>query len=62
MIDVSKIDTDVIKALYNRGKSDYDIIHMTWDEVFDEYCEWHGIINWAPTLRRVMANAKNAQT
>ena len=63
MIDITKLDKDILNNLHERGHSDEKIKNMTWDEVFDEYCHWEGITgSWPEILRRVMANAKNAQT
>jgi hypothetical protein len=62
MIDITKLDPVVLENLRNRGHSDERIKQMNWDQVFDEYCHWEGLIRWGSELRRVMANAKNAQT
>ena len=60
-INLTQLDEDVLEALRNRGHSSEQIEQMNWDEVFDEYCEWRGLLRWGNTLRRVMTNAKNAQ-
>ena len=44
-------------ALAERGHSDDAILAMGPDEMFDEFCEWHGLIRWGPTLRTIMENA-----
>lgn len=62
MIDITKLDPVVLSNLHERGHSDEKIKAMNWDEVFDEYCEYEGLIRWGSELRRVYANAKNAQT
>lgn len=61
MIDITKLEHAVLDNLHERGHTDEQIKNMNWDQVFDEYCEWEGLIQWGPELRRVMANAKNAQ-
>lgn len=61
MINLQHIDSDIIEALRNKGFSENRIESMTWDEAFDQYCEWEGLIGWGPRLRRAMANLKNAQ-
>lgn len=49
-MQVAEIDGDVYEALVERGWDDQDII--TKEKAFDEYCNWHGLINWGPTLRQ----------
>jgi hypothetical protein len=41
-------------AINNRDVSAGDAECMTKRELFHEYCEWHGLINWSDTLWRVM--------
>lgn len=61
MINIETLDEDVLEALRKRGHSPGKIQQMTWDEVFDEYCLYNGLLgSWGPTLRRVMANLKNS--
>lgn len=48
----------VLAALRNREHSDEDIANMSANEIFREYCEWHGLINWANTLISVLDNAR----
>lgn len=31
---------------------------LSAEELFKEFCEWHGIINWAPTLLKVWAECQ----
>lgn len=47
-------DRGLYSALVNRGHSDDEILLMREDEMFDEYCNWHGLINWGPRLRRIL--------
>jgi hypothetical protein len=59
-INLLDLQTDVLEALRSRGHTDSAIEQMTWDQAFDEFCMWEGLVNWGPTLRAVMANLKNS--
>lgn len=54
MLDITKIPVSVLDALHNRGHSDAEISALSSSEAFDEFCMWHGLINWGPTLRRTV--------
>jgi hypothetical protein len=53
-MDISKIPADILDDLRERGHTDTSLTLMSADEAFDEFCEWHGLINWGPRLRYVM--------
>lgn len=40
-------------ALRERGNTPEQVAQMTPEEKFTEYCNWHGLINWAPTLIKI---------
>ncbi len=40
----------LLEALRERGHSDTAIEVMSGYGVFKEFCEWHGLIGWAPWL------------
>lgn len=44
------VPADVIEALRERGLSVAQVTSMTPEEVFHEYCEWHGLIGWSGRL------------
>jgi hypothetical protein len=44
------IPNEVLAALMGREHSAQAILRMTPKELFIEYCEWHGLINWGNTL------------
>ena len=44
------VPPDVVEALRERGVSSASVANMTPDEVFHEYCEWHGLIGWSGRL------------
>lgn len=50
MVSLAKIPKEVLEALHNRGHSDDAIEKMHVAEMFDEYCMWHGLINWGNRL------------
>lgn len=50
-MELSKIPKQVLDAVRQREKfSDAEIGVMTPRELFEEYCNWHGIIRWSDTL------------
>jgi len=55
----TKLPEDLLACLLNRGHSVAAISEMTADDVFDEFCNWHGLIGWGSTLRNAM-DAANA--
>lgn len=56
---VGKIKHDgVVEALKERGLDDTQIESMSADDLFAEYCNWHGLIHWAPTLISALDSIK----
>jgi|AntDeeMinimDraft_5_1070356.scaffolds.fasta_scaffold10255_1 hypothetical protein len=51
MLNIKKIPNEILNNLSRRGHSDQDIAQMSWGQAFDEYCNWHGLIQWGPPLR-----------
>lgn len=49
-MDVNKWNPAVLSALRARGHEDKDIAIMSTREAFEEYCTWHGLVNWGSTL------------
>jgi hypothetical protein len=45
-----RVSVAINKALIERGHTDESIRQMPGREVFAEYCNWHGLINWSDTL------------
>lgn len=45
-----ELNRGVLSALRERGHSDESIERMSPKEAFEEYCQWHGLINWSHTL------------
>ena len=52
----------LITALQKRGYTDEEIARMGPDQRFDEFCEWHGLLHWGPTLRAIMETARGDLT
>lgn len=44
------IPTSVFSALQDRGLTASQIKNMSAQAMFDEYCNWHGFINWGSRL------------
>lgn len=58
MSETEPLDESVREALNKRGWTNEEISTMTAAKMFDEYCNWHGLIHWGPILRTVYENAK----
>lgn len=50
-----KIPESVHSALVNRGWSEAAIANMSPRQMFEEYCQWHGLIGWGYPLWGVVA-------
>jgi len=55
---VDELHADLLDALRERGHSDKAIALMQPAFAFREFCEWHGLINWASMLMSVYEAAK----
>jgi hypothetical protein len=51
-----QLDGRLKLALQEREIKDID--SLSANEMFEEYCNWHGIINWADNLREVLDSAR----
>jgi hypothetical protein len=51
-----ELDSRLVNALHERGHENYDLLSA--NEMFEEYCNWHGIIHWADNLREVLDSAR----
>lgn len=62
MIDITKLNHDVLNRLRNQGKTDEAIQAMNWEHIVDWCCEDIGLgYNKGAELRSIFANARNAQ-
>jgi hypothetical protein len=57
MDEPKRFGLDLTAALQSRGWSDEHIVKMDPARAFDEFCEWHGLIGWGSTLRRIYQDA-----
>lgn len=55
------IRDDVLQALKSRELSDADISRLSAEALFDEFCSWHGLLGWGPTLIAVLDNLRKAK-
>lgn len=55
---VSDLHLDLLDALRERGHTDEQIAKIAPAMAFREFCEWHGLIGWAPMLMSVYESAK----
>lgn len=49
-MDMNKLPPGVREALRKRGREEAEVAIMTPREVFEDYCNWNGLINWSDTL------------
>lgn len=49
-MDMNKLPPGVREALRERGRKEAEVAIMTPREIFEDYCNWNGIINWSDTL------------
>ena len=56
---VADFDGEVYDALVNRGWEDGETI--TKEIAFDEFCNWHGLVNWGRSLRSAWASVVQAE-
>lgn len=62
MTDISKVPLSVREALENRGFSDLQILAMNPQQMFNEYCQWHGLINWGNALWYIVVELRAAES
>lgn len=68
MIDINKLDDDVLECIAANLDLDADeeklgamLKQMSCAETFDSYCEWNGLIGWAHSLIRALDNIRAAE-
>lgn len=59
IVHVRSLPGDVRSALVSRGWAETDEIDTS--KAFDEFCDWHGLIRWGPTLRDVLARIEASE-
>jgi len=42
---------EIVNALRGREHTDDEISEMEPEDMFDEFCEWHGLVGYGETLR-----------
>lgn len=61
-MDREKIPENVMEAIEGRGLSNAEIQLASADNLFDEFCNWHGFTAWGPTLRRAYTTLKEGES
>ena len=61
MVDVKSLPDTVIHALEGRGYVLNQIAKLTPQEIFNEYCHWHGLIDWGNNLWRLVETLKKTE-
>ena len=61
-INVGKVSAGTLNAVQARGHSLDDVAAMSPREVFNEYCEWHGLVSWGDALWKMAEELKGAET
>ncbi len=62
MIDLKVLPKHITEDLIKRGHSKETIAKMSPEEVFNEYCNWHGLQGWGESLWEVIHELKDAET
>lgn len=52
------IPPSVVDANRERGHTDAEMERMSAEDLFVEYCEWHGLIRWGRNLFNLATNMK----
>ena len=60
-MNLENIPFDVLSAVRERGHSDATIELMRPREIFEEYCEWEGLINWSTRLYNIVLTLEGAK-
>ena len=58
---IDQIPKHILADLRQRGHSDEAIERMSPREVFQEYCEWNGLIRWGDPLWEAVSALKAIQ-
>jgi len=68
MLDLERLPPFILANLRERlglegddPSKDETIALYSFEEAFEEYCNWHGLIGWSRTLAIVMSSIKNAE-
>jgi len=62
MMDLKVLPRHITEDLVKRGHSEEDVAKMYPQELFDEYCNWHGLQGWGDSLWEVIHELKDAET
>jgi len=60
-IDIAKINPQILADIRARGRCDAAIAVMSPAELFQEWCEWNGIIGFAYTILDTVDNLRAAE-
>lgn len=60
MLDPSKLAKPVLEALHERGHTDKMIAQLSEADAFEEYCQWHGFLGWAPSILNAIDSIRGA--
>lgn len=58
---IKELPSEVVYACRQRGLTDQQIEEMTISELFNEFCNWNGLINWSDRLLNVVNQLKKAK-
>lgn len=61
-LNTEKMNPALLQDLQARGMTNVEISLLTAEQAFDEYCDWHGLVNWGPALRSAMIELKKVET
>ena len=57
---IAKIPDYILDDLTERGLSAKNINESTPEQLFCEYCDWHGLVDWGEALITVLEDLRNA--
>ena len=61
-MNIDKIPDYILGDIRARGNTDDEIRRMDAETVFNEYCNWHGLINWGRNLWSVAERLRSAES
>lgn len=57
---IEDLPRDIVHACEKRGWDHESIEEATMEELFKEYCDWHGLIGWSFQLWKMVTGLQEA--
>lgn len=55
------IRDEVLRDLKSRGLSDTEISNLDAEQLFDQFCNWNGLLGWSSTLVSVLDHLREVK-